>query len=182
MIDYENMRLTVAAGLSEYLKCPVVRSNQNEKPPAYPFLSYTTTMLMSENNGTYGEYEDGAERKPFTQIWSISALSNDNSESVTLACKAREWLDRVGTVYLSDNGVIVQSVGSITNRDNVLTVEYEYKNGFDVVFWLFDTIEVTAEQEGYIESAEIGGINAKQPPTVDDLNKQLEKRLDGEVV
>ena len=29
MIEYEKLRETVVAGLSEYLGCPVVRSNQN---------------------------------------------------------------------------------------------------------------------------------------------------------
>ena len=182
MIDYENIRLVVAKGLKEYCKCPVIRSNQNEKPPEYPFISYTVTTLMSQNNGTYGEYEDGAERKPFTQTCSISALSKDNTESVTLACKAREWLDRVGRTYLNENNVIVQTVGSVTNRDNFLTIDYEYKNGFDVVFWLYDTIKEMAEQDGYIETTDLGGINIKQPPTTEELVNKLAQRLDGEVV
>ena len=182
MIDYENIRLVVAKGLKDYCNCPVIRSNQNEKPPSYPYISYTITTLMSANNGTYGEYEDGAERKPFNMTMSVSAVSNDNTESVTLTCKAREWLDRVGRTYLNDNNVIVQSVGSVTNRDNFLTVEYEYKNGFDVVFWLYDTIEGTANQEEYIEVADLGGINIKQPPTTEELVNKLAQRLDGEVV
>lgn len=158
MIDYENMRATVCNGLRAYLGCPVIRSNQNESPPPYPFLSYTITTPMSENRGTYGDYEDGARRKPVTQIWSITSLSDDNSESVTLAVKAREWLDCFGTTYLSDSGVIVQSVGGITNRDNFLTAEYEYRNGFDCVFWLYDTVENTAEEDGYIETVDTDNI------------------------
>lgn len=141
MIDYENMRIAICKGLKEYLGCPVIRSNQNESPPKYPYLSYTITTLLSENNGTYGEYEDGSKRKPFTQTWSITALSDNNSESVTLAVKAREWLDQIGSLYLSDNNVIVQTIGNITNRDTFLTTEYEYRNGFDCFFWLFDEIK-----------------------------------------
>ena len=150
MIPYENMRTIVCRGLKEYLDCPIVRANQDETPPKYPYVTYTVTRLLSENNGTYGVYEDGTERKPYTQTWSISALSDDNSESVALAIKAREWLDRVGNLYLADNDVIVQSVGGITNRDNYLTAGYEYRNGFDCVFWLFDTLENV--DEGYIET------------------------------
>lgn len=158
MIDFKNIYQTVAKGLKDYLGCSVIQSNQNKKMPAYPFVSYTITTPMSKYNGTYGVYKDGTKRKPFTQTWSISALSDDSDESVTLACKAREWLDEVGRTYLNDHDVIVQEIGSITNRDNVLTVEYEYKNGFDVVFWLFDTIEGTAETQDYIETAELGSI------------------------
>ena len=141
MIDYDNMRAIVCKGLKNYVKCPVIRSNQDEAPPSFPYISYTITTLMSENRGTYGVYEDGTERKAVTQIWSITSLSDNNVESVTNAIMAREWLDRAGSTYLNDNGVIVQSVGSITNRDNFLTTGYEYRNGFDVVFWLYDTLE-----------------------------------------
>lgn len=182
MIDYDGLRETVVVGLKKYLKCPVIRSNQNIEPPDYPYISYTIITPMSANNGTYGEYKDGTKRKPVTQTWSISALSNDDVESVMLACKAREWLDFVGKTYLSDNDVIVQSVGGVTNRDNFLSVEYECRKGFDVVFWLYDTIEGTAEEDGYIEAAAIGGINVDKPKTAEELNDMLSKRLDGEVV
>lgn len=177
MIDYENMRAIVVKGLIDYLKCPVVRSNQNEEPPEYPYVSYTVTRLLSENNGTYGEYEDGSERKPFTQTWSITVLSDNNSECVELVSKAHEWLDRIGRLYLSDNNVIVQSIGGITNRDNVITTEYEYRNGFDVVFWLMDEI-TTDTVTDVIEVIDINGEEIKPI----DYNEILEKRLSGEEV
>lgn len=140
MIDYENMRNIVVKGLKDYLQCPVIRTNQNEEPPKYPYVSYTITTLASENKGTYGEYSDGQDRKPITQTWSITAQSDKSGEDIDLIIKAREWLERVGSQYLNDNNIIVQSVGNVSNRDNVLTMEYEYKHGFDVVFWLFDTV------------------------------------------
>lgn len=182
MIDYENIRRIVCKGLKEYCQCPVIRSNQNEAPPPYNYLSYTVTTLKGENKGTYGVYEDGAERKPFSHIWSVTAVSDNDSDAVELACKAHEWFDRVGKTYFDDNGIILVSVGSVTPRDNILTVEYEYKKGFDVFFSVFDTVEGMAEQDGVIEAAEIGGISAEMPPTVDELNEKLAKRLDGEVV
>lgn len=161
------MRSTVVSGLKKYLKCPVIRANQNAEPPPFPYVTYTVITPMSENNGTYGEYADGVDRKPFTQTWSISALSDDDTESFTLACKAREWLDRVGTVYLNDNDVIVQIVGSITNRDNVLTIDYQYRKGFDVVFWMLD--EIGRPETETIENVEFA----------EDHSKRLENRLDG---
>lgn len=154
MIDYDNMRATVVKGLKKFLECPVIRSNQNAEPPAYPFISYTITMLQSENKGTWQEYEQGIDRQAVTQTWSISALSDDNNESVVLANKARAWLTRLGTSYLNEHKVIVQSAGNITNRDNILTSEYEYKNGFDVVFWLYDEVENTTRITNYIENIE----------------------------
>lgn len=145
MIDFDKMRRAVVTGLSKYLGCSVIRSNQNENSPDYPYVSYTITTLMSENKGTYGEYTDGKVRKPFTQVWSITVLSKDNTECINLVNKAHEWLDYAGKNYLNDNDVIVQSVGSVTNRDNFLTVDYEYRNGFDTEFLLMNEIEAEKE-------------------------------------
>ena len=154
MIDNENLRLKVVKGLKDYLQAPVIRGNQNAEPPDYPYVVYTVTTLSSENKGTYGEYDDGIDRKPVTQTWSISALSDNENEALTLAGKARDWLDHVGSVYLSDNHIIVQSVTNVTSRDNILTIEYEYKKGFDVVFWLLDEIQNPIDIIGAIETVE----------------------------
>ena len=156
MIDYEKPRTVVVKGLKTYVNCPVIRKNQAQEPPAYDYLAYTITTLAGENKGTYGKYEDGTQRKSFTQIWSISAHSDNDSRSVLLASQAREWLDNVGTTYLNENGVIVQSVGSITNRDNILTIGYEYTKGFDVVFVIEDVIANAQIDDGEIDNYEIG--------------------------
>lgn len=155
MIDNENLRLNVVKGLKKFLQIPVIRGNQNAEPPKYPYLSYNVTTVTGENNGTYGEYSDGVDRKPVTQTWSVTVQSDDESEALRLASKARDWLDHIGRAYLSDNHIIVQSVTSVTSRDSVLTIEYEYKKGFDVVFWLYDEIENPIEYVGEIKTAEI---------------------------
>lgn len=156
MIDFDNMREKIVSGLRTYLNCPVISQNHDGETPAYPFISYTVTRLMSQNNGTYGEYEDGIDRKPVTQTWSISSHTRNNPQSVQLICKAREWFDRVGTQYLNDNNVIVQSIGGVTNRDNLLTIGYEYRNGFDIDFWIFDEVENPIISDGStIETVDI---------------------------
>ena len=155
MIDNEGLRKTVVSGLSEYLGVPVIRSSQNALPPDYPYVSYTVTTLESANNGTWGEYEDGIDRIPVTQTWSITVQSDKDSESITLASKAREFLCHTGTCYLNDNDVIVQSVTNITNRDSLITIEYEYRNGFDVAFWMMNEEKNPIEKIGTIEKVNI---------------------------
>lgn len=155
MIDNENLRLNVVKGLKKFLQIPIIRGNQNAEPPKYSYLSYNVTTAASENNGTYGEYSDGIDRKPVTQTWSITVQSDDESEALRLALKARDWLDHIGRAYLSDNHIIVQSITSVTSRDSILTIEYEYKKGFDVVFWLYDEIENPIEYVGEIKNADI---------------------------
>lgn len=179
LIDVDKLKQVVVSGLKEYLDCIVIRANQNTEPPAYPYVSFTITTLASANNGTYEEHEDGTTRKLFKQTWSITAQSDKESESVNLALKAREWLDYSGRVYLRNNGVVVQSVTNITNRDNVLTVEYEYKNGFDVVFYLFDEAENNIEKSGIVDTIDLT-YNGESTPIVDDDKQiaEIEKLID----
>lgn len=153
MIAYKDMREAVATGLRQYLGVPVIRGNQSAKAPSYPYVAYNVTTVASENNGTYQRHEDGIDRLLVRSIWSISALSADWDESVSLAAKAREWFNHTGRAWLAEKGVTVQTTTEITNRDNVLTVEYERKNGFDVAFYVYDTAQ--GDANGYIEGVTI---------------------------
>lgn len=182
MIDFDAIRKTVVKGLKDYLNIPVIRSNQAGEVPPYPYLSYTITTALSANNGTWGKYEDGIDRKPVTQTWSLTVQSDDMREAMELTIKAHEWLEHVGRAYLNDNGVIVQSITGISNRDNMLTVEYEYRNGFDMVLWLLSEAEDTVTVTGYVEGVEFEGREHPVEPTDEyELNLALERRLDGEV-
>lgn len=155
MIDYKHMREAVTMGLSEYLGIKVIRGNQTAPAPSHPYGSYNITTLASANNGTWQEHNDGIDRKQVRSNWSFSFLSEDWDESVSYAIKAREWFDHTGRTWLADRGITVQSVTEITNRDNILTVEYERKNGFDVVFYVYDEAANLTDTYGTIESAEI---------------------------
>lgn len=155
MIDIENARKIIASGLKKYLSCPIIRGNQTAEMPKYPYGSYNIINLTNGYKGTYGEWEDGVYRKPFIATMSLAFHSDNYSEAVNLANKAHEWLEQVGTVYLNDNNVIIQSVGSITDRSNLMTTEYEYTYGFDCFVWLYDEIEIDEARTGAIESIEI---------------------------
>ncbi len=179
MIDLDNTRTAIVKGLRAYLNLPVIRSNQTGEIPPYPYLSYTITSLANANNGTWGKYDDGLDRKPVTQSWSITVQSDNAAESMRLALKAHEWLDHVGTVALNDLGVIVQSLSGITNRDNMITVEYEYRNGFDAVLWCMNEVDDTTDEIGTIEYVAIDGNFVEPSESLDELNEKLEKRLDG---
>ena len=48
--------------------------------------------------------------------------------------------------------------------------------------WLMDETEGTAEQDGYIESVELGNVTVDKIVTTQELNNRLEKRLSGEVI
>ena len=155
MIDYKQMRTIVNGGLSKYLGIPVIRGNQSVAAPAYPYMITNVTTIASENNGTWQEHEDGKDRKLVRSIWSVTSLSDDWDESVANAIKARDWIEHLGRSILAENGIMVQSTTAITNRDNVLTIEYERLNGFDVIFYVYDVLDNPSATYGTIDSADI---------------------------
>ena len=82
--------------------------------------------------------------------------SNDDIQALNIAMQAYDWFALIGNIYLSSNNIVVQRVGNITNRDNLLSIEYEYRRGFDVEFLLMFQISKTdSEQSGIIETASI---------------------------
>ena len=147
MVNTENIRLTVVKNLKSYLGIPIVRSNQNAKMPVMPYGRYAITTPLTANNGTYGEYEDNVARKPVNQIWSFTFESDNYAEAMSYANKARSWFEYIGTTILNDNDVIVEKVGAIGDRSNLLTVDYQYSKGFDVTFWAYDEIEMPEIEE-----------------------------------
>jgi hypothetical protein len=158
MLDFRNQEIIIVEALQKHLGCPVVRANQTAPIPPYPYVSYTLMAPITENKGTWGKYDDGKDRKPITQTWSITVQSDDSTESQMLSLKAHDWFDYVGTLLLTDNNIIVQSVTDINNRDNLLTIAYEYRNGFDVVFWFLNEVPAVTEATGYIEEAVINDV------------------------
>ena len=157
MIDARSDEITIVDGLKAYLStkkkpCEVVMANQTGDIPRYPYVTYTITTPAEHRSGTYSIAEDGTYYRTLRQIWSFTVNSDDSDESLNLALKAYDWFVLAGLTYLNDRDIIVRKVGNVNNRDNLITVEYEHRNGFDVHFGLLHTITMT-EQEigGYIE-------------------------------
>lgn len=151
----KEMRKTVLTGLSEHLGIKMIRADQTSPAPAYPYGTAKATTPAGENNGTYQQHEDGIDRLMVESIWSFSFLSKDYDESVSYALKARQWFLHTGRVWLADRGITVKSATQINNRDNILTVDYESKHGFDVVFRVYDEAENPSASIGYIETADV---------------------------
>ena len=148
-----NTREAIVKGLKSYLNIPVIRSNQTGDIPKYPYVSYTITG--DTTNGTWGAYEDQVDRKPYIEHWSITAQSDNYSESLEIARKTRDWIDRIGTTELNDQHVFVNKVGGISPRDNLITVEYEHRNGFDFDVACSREVPSTITDTGYIETVEL---------------------------
>lgn len=133
MKNQKQIVLDITALAQETLDCPVIKANQASPIPNYPYVAFTITTPMMANGGTWGEHEDGIERKPFKQVWSFTAQSDDDTQAMETAMKLYEYFDRRNN-ELADKGIIVERVGNIANRDNFITIQYEHRYGFDVTF------------------------------------------------
>lgn len=154
MIDYEKIRNIIVNLLKEHTGVEVVLANQAAHIPKYPYISFTVTSPTIANTGTYGRYDDGFDRKPVKQVWSITAQAESTDEAAIIAQKAYDFFDRFHDV-LAEYEIVVVRLGTINNRDNFLTVNYEYRCGFDVTFGLMNEIGRLQLDEGEIETAEI---------------------------
>lgn len=154
MINQLEINKAIITGLENELSCPVIFANQTAKAPPYPYCSFTITSLQGKQKGTFGICEDGIYRREIFQTWSFTVQSGDDDEAMKLALKAHDFFTLRGKLELSDEGVVVQNVTQINNRDNLITIEYEHRYGFDVTFSLCS--EVIADF-GEIEEINLGG-------------------------
>lgn len=151
MIEQEKINITVAAGMKKAVGCEVVKANTaNARIPPYPYISFTV-LNTDTKKGTYSASKD-RRYIPLTQTWSITVQSDKDNESQIKAIEVKDWLEETGRVFLNDHGIVVQKVGAITNRDTLLTISYEYRKGFDVIFSLLNEVEFNEE---LIESAKL---------------------------
>lgn len=182
MIESRNNEVVIVNGLQKYLStgerpCQVVRQNQVAPIPAYPYVSYTVTSPVIARGGTYSVSRDGVQYKKMQQTWSFTVQSDDADEAMELGIMMYDFFAVSGVTLLADNGIVVDRVGNVTARDNLLTIEYEHRNGLDVTFGLLSTV---SPQDETIETVSFDDREIEKPPTADELNELLEKRLDGE--
>lgn len=148
MSNFRENEVVIVENLKAYLStkerpCEAVRQNQVSKIPAYPYVSYTMTTPVSEMEGTYSETEEGTLYRSILQTWSFTVQSDDQDEALELAIRIYNFFTAVGLTVLADRGITVRRVRSVTTRDSLLSIQYEYRNGLDVTFGLL--YEITPE-------------------------------------
>lgn len=161
MIDHRANEIVIVDGLKAYLStatrpCEVVRQNQVAEAPPYPYVSYTVTTPLSADRGSYCESEDGRLYRDTLQTWSFTVQSSDQDEAMSLGMKMFDYFTAVGVVPLADKNITIRRVTNLTTRDNMISIQYEYRNGLDVTFGLL--YEISSEQQPFsdeIDSIEI---------------------------
>lgn len=155
MINHRANEIVIVESLKDYLStefrpCEIVRQNQIAEVPPYPYVSYTITTPVSMSGGTYSVSEDGRQYKQMEQTWSFTVQSDDQDEALNLAIRMHDFFSLVGLTKLADNDIVVHRVRDVTTRDNLISIQYEYRNGLDVTFGLLNVI--TPEDLGVIET------------------------------
>lgn len=141
---------------SDIRPCEVVRQHQVAEIPPYPYVAYTVTTPVNQKIGTYSVAEDGSFYKDILQTWSFTVQSDDQDEAMTLALRIYDFFSAVGLTTLADNKISVARVTAVNNRDNLITMEYEYRSGLDVTFSLLYVIAPDPEfGSGVIETIKI---------------------------
>lgn len=150
MIDHRQNEIVIVDSLKSYLTtkerpCQVIRQNQVAEVPAYPYVSYSVTTALAEHKGMFSEAEDKTLYKDATQTWSFTVQSDDQDEAMALAMKIYDFFSATGVTHLADHGISVRRVRDITTRDNLISIEYEYRKGLDVTFGLLYCISPDAQ-------------------------------------
>lgn len=137
--------------LEEYTGCTVVPSNTTKNIPHYPYISYSL-INIDTNKGTYAAHTatkevEGKEisttilSMPTKLKYSFTVQSDNDAEALCVAMQVKDFYEEAKRQELADNEIIVADVGGITPRDNMLTIEYEYRKGLDVTLRLNNILE-----------------------------------------
>ena len=150
MIDHRANEIVIVDSIKAYLTtekrpCEVVRQNQVAEVPPYPYVSYSVTTPVDEASGAYSEAEDGTLYRDVLQTWSFTVQSDDEEEALTLAMRIYDFFSVAGVTHLADHNITVRRTRSITARDNLISIEYEYRKGLDVTFGLLYCIKPDAQ-------------------------------------
>lgn len=150
MIDQKQIKKVIINGLKEVCQCEVIKANQVGKLPDYPFLSFHIIAPLSSKAGSYAQLENGIKEKEVLQTWSITSQSNSDEDAFNVAIKAFDWLEETGYLILSESGIAVRKLSNISSRDNFITIQYEYRKGFDVTFAFLNQIKESEEEKQMI--------------------------------
>lgn len=138
MIKHSDIRDKLVSGLYEYMNLLVVQSSSIGEQPKYPFITYSVSspyiQLGHTERYTETEQEDSVNRfvEHYEQSYSFTVASKDEDEAMDLCLKAIQYFKLYGVDYLKDNHIVVVNISNIQARDNMITINYERRYGFDV--------------------------------------------------
>ena len=167
MMDVKSLQREMLRLLEDYTGCKVVPANTTKQMPNYPYISYSL-LNVDTRKGTYSAHTgtkivEGIETPvnmlsmPARLKYSFTVQSDDDVEALIHSISIKDFFEESKRQELADIGLIVSDVGGITQRDNMLTIEYEYRKGLDVTLSLNNVME--SADVGVISDATINDVN-----------------------
>ena len=167
MMDVKSLQREMLRLLEDYTGYKVVPANTTKQMPNYPYISYSL-LNVDTRKGTYSAHTgtkivEGIETPvnmlsmPASIKYSFTVQSDDDVEALIHSISIKDFFEESKRQELADIGLIVSDVGGITPRDNMLTIEYEYRKGLDVTLSLNNVME--SADVGVISDATINDVN-----------------------
>lgn len=154
MISHADIRNKLVSGLHNFMDMLVVQQSSIGEQPAYPFITYTVTSpyLQLGQPERYTEEIDGSiatkSIEHYEQVYSFTVASKDEDEAMNKCLQAIQYFKFYGAQDLADQNIVVVKISSISARDNMITIDYERRYGFDV------RIRVACEETMEVENIE----------------------------
>lgn len=133
LIKHSEIRDPLVFGLHNYMDLLVVQQSSIGDQPEYPFCTYSVTSPYLQL-GQPEHYTDVQERsiEHYEQVYSFTIASTDEDEAMDLCLKAVQYFKFYGVQELKDKNIVVVKISNVTARDNMITINYERRYGFDV--------------------------------------------------
>lgn len=138
LISHKEIRDKLVSGLHAFMNLLVVQQSSIGDQPTYPFITYSVTSpyLQLGQPERYTQEIDGVicdkSKEHYEQVYSFTVASKDEDEAMDLCLKASQYFKFYGTYELSESNIAVVKISNISARDNMITINYERRYGFDV--------------------------------------------------
>lgn len=138
LIKHSDIRDKLVTGLHNFTKLLVVQQSSTGKQPAYPFITYSVNnpYLQLGQPEHYTEETDGStierNKEHYEQVYSFTVASKDEDEAMDMCLLAIQYFKFYGVQELKDHNIAVVKVSNLSARDNMITINYERRYGFDV--------------------------------------------------
>lgn len=124
----------------------------------YPFYGWNIVSGRQVQNAPYEEADEEKITRKSAESWEwtilFGCISDDMYTSMDGAQRLHNWFNDTGKYTLKSIGQAFVSIGSVTQRDAFLQVNYERRYGFEVTIRMG---RVVTTEIVYIEKANIEG-------------------------
>ncbi|EFC97234.1 hypothetical protein NQ487_19850 [Hungatella hathewayi] len=154
-MKFLELRNKLIAGLSSYLKIPIVLADQVQPEQLFPYVLYsvTSSYIPEAGLGEFHQKTDGeknietrSEQPSCSFSFTVCSMNREiidrngnpvrifgEDEALELSEKTQGWFLHIGYDYISNMGITVIDVTNVQNRSFLQVDEEARRYGFDVL-------------------------------------------------